>query len=193
AIVVALVEAHVVEDIELDFRAPITDVGDAGGLQMGFCLLRHEPWIARVGLAGHWVAYVADETDGGHVGKWIEKCRFRVGNQQHVGLLDSLEPADTRSVEANPVLENLFAELVGRNREMLPQSGHVAEFEIENFDFVLFYKFHNIAGSFDCHCYVLPERCAQCRVTSGFCLLIRMGRISCSAANILPDNWNLAG
>ena len=77
------------------------------------CLTRYEAWIARVGLAGHWIAHVTGETDGRHIGKWIEKGRFRIGNQQHVRLVDGLESADARSVKADTVLKNVFTELVG--------------------------------------------------------------------------------
>ena len=34
-------------------------------------------------------------------------------------------------VEANPILKNVFAKLIGGDREMLPQSGHIAELKID--------------------------------------------------------------
>ena len=133
---------------------------------MSFRLLRHKARIARVRLARHRIAHVTGETDGGYVGKRVKECRFRIGNRQHVRLVDGLETTDARSVEADTVLKNLFAELVRRNREMLPQSGHIAELEIDDLDLVVLCEFHNIAGSFDGHGYFLPEG-EQDRITPG--------------------------
>src|SRR6516165_6464544 len=186
-VIVALVEAHIVEYVELDFRTPIADIGDAGGFQKGFCLLRHKARIARVRLTGHWIAHVTSETDGRHIGKRIEKRRFRIRDQQHVRLVDGLESADARSVEADTVLENVFAELVGGDGEMLPQSGHIAELKIDDLDLIVLCKFHNIAGSFDGHGYFLREG-EERHITPGLSFWIRNGPLDAQCRKAVPDN-----
>src|SRR6516165_2083731 len=189
-VIVALVEAHIVQYVEFDFRTPIADIGDTGGFEKGFRLLRNKARIARVRLAGHWITHVTGETDGRHIGKRIEKGRFRIGDQQHVRLVDGLESADARSVEADTVFKNVFAELVGGDREMLPQSGHIAELKIDDLDLVVLCKFHNIAGSFDGHGYFLREG-EQHRILSGVSLPPSgsgMASSNLSAAKVVPDN-----
>jgi hypothetical protein len=57
---------------------------------------------------------------------------------------------------------------------MLPQSGHIAELEIDDLDFVVLCEFHNIAGSFDGHGYFLHEG-EERRITPGLSLLVRDG------------------
>src|SRR5436309_3400714 len=51
-IVVALIKANVVENVELDFGSPIARVRDAGGLKVLLGLARNVAWIASVFLAG---------------------------------------------------------------------------------------------------------------------------------------------
>ncbi len=54
----------------------------------------------------------------------------RVGNRDHVGFLDRVEPGDRRAVEAHPVVERAL-ELGGRDREALQVAFDVGEPEVD--------------------------------------------------------------
>ena len=59
--------------------------------------------------------------------------RRRVGDRDHVGLLDPVEPGDRRAVEAHPVVERAL-HLVGRDRERLEMPLEVGEPEEDVLD-----------------------------------------------------------
>ena len=94
AAVVGLVEADRVEEEELELGADVDGVSGAALLHVGLGLLRHVPRIARVGLARHGVLHVADEHEGRHRRERIHLRGGGIRHQQHVGLVDGLEPAD---------------------------------------------------------------------------------------------------
>ena len=60
-VVVALIKAYVVENVELDFRAPVAGVSDAGRLQILLSLLSHKARIAAVRPSGDRIAHIADQ------------------------------------------------------------------------------------------------------------------------------------
>ena len=61
----------------------------------------------------------------------------RVGQQQHVRLVDLLESADRRAVEHQPVGEDLLIEGLRRHGEVLHRPGQVTEPDIDEFHFVI--------------------------------------------------------
>ena len=70
-------------------------------------------------------------------------------DQQHVGFLDLLEPADRRAVEAEAVLEDVLAQLVRGNREVLHEAGKVAEPDVDDLDAFVREQLEDVARS--CH------------------------------------------
>src|SRR6185295_17241118 len=72
-----------------------------------------------------------------HRGEGIHLGRRGVGDEQHVRLVDGLESADRGAVEAEPVLEDVFSQLGYRDGEMLPETGHVDEAQIDDLDALL--------------------------------------------------------
>ncbi len=68
---------------------------------------------------------LAERVDHGGVG---------VRYEQHVRLLDLLEAPDRRAIEAQPVLERSFGQLVHRDGEMLHEAGEVTEPEVDDLD-----------------------------------------------------------
>ena len=111
ALVLVLVEPDRVEDVELALRSPERRVGDPGLLQVQLGLPRDVARVARVHLAGDRVLDEAVHVQRRVLRERVEERGVGVGDQEHVGLLDLLEPADRRAVEAEPVLEALLGEL----------------------------------------------------------------------------------
>jgi len=61
----------------------------------------------------------------------IEHGRARVRKQQHVGLVDLLEPANRRAVEHPALGEHIRVEGLSRHGEVLHGSGQVAEAHVD--------------------------------------------------------------
>ena len=132
--VVVLVEAHVVEDEELGLGPDVAGVGDAGRPQVLGRLARHEARVAAVGLAGERVVHEAVDRQRLPGAEGVDERGVGVGDQDHVRLLDLLEAADRRPVEADALVEQLGRELAGRHREVLHQARQVAEADVDDLD-----------------------------------------------------------
>jgi hypothetical protein len=146
--VLVLVEADRVEDVELRLGPPVGGIGHAGALEILLGLGGHVARVAGVGLAGDRVPDEAVE-DQGRVGpERVEDRRARVGDQDHVRLLDLLEPADRGTVEAVALLEPLLGQLVGRDREVLHQPGQVGEAEVHDLDLGVPDQVENVSDRF---------------------------------------------
>ena len=89
-----LVKRDVVEDVELRLGPEVGDVRDAARAQMLLRLDRHIARVARVRLARDRVEHRAYQRDRRRLIEWVEHGRGRIGQQQHVGLIDLLEAAD---------------------------------------------------------------------------------------------------
>jgi hypothetical protein len=129
-----LVEADAVEDVELRLGAPVADVGDAGLGQVGLGLLGDVAGVARVALAGDRIDDVADQVQSRHLQDRIDCRAVRVGDQEHVALVDGLEAPDARTVEAHAVGEHVFLEPAERHAEVLPGAGEVNEAQVHHLD-----------------------------------------------------------
>ena len=127
-----LVEGDVVEDVELRLGAEVRQVRDAGGAQVLLRLHRHVARVARVRLTDDRVEHGADERDRRRLVERIEDRGGRVRQQQHVGLVDLLEAADGRPVEADPVGERLLVQAPQRHPHVLPRPGQVGELEVHH-------------------------------------------------------------
>ncbi len=127
-----LVEAHAVEDVELTLGAKETRVRDAGRQQEGLRLLADIAWIARVGLAGDRIDHVAADAECRHPQDGVDDRGRGVRDQQHIALMDVLEPANARAIEADTLAEEVLAQLLDRDGEVLPGPDQVDELEIDD-------------------------------------------------------------
>ncbi len=145
--VLVLVEAGGVEDVELGLGPEVRGVGDAGAAEVVLRLLGDVARVAAVGLAGHGVLHEAVDVERLVLRERVDDRGVGVGDQEHVGLLDLLEAPDRRAVEAQTVFEDVFAELVGRDREVLHQPGKVAEADVDDVDSLVADELQDIARS----------------------------------------------
>ena len=129
-----VLEADVVEDEELGLGPEVGGVGDAGRLQVLLGLLGDVPRVTRVALAGHRIGHEAVDHERLAGPERVDVGRRRVGHQDHVRLLDLLEPPDRRAVEAVAVLERRLAQHPRRDGDVLHDAGEVAEAEVDELD-----------------------------------------------------------
>ena len=150
-VVVALVlrglEPHVVEDVELGFRAEVNGVGDTGGLQIGLRLGGHLARIALVGLAGARLddREVHVERLGG--AERVEEGRRRVRDELHVGLMDFGETAYRRAVEHDAFGEEVLGQSGGGHVEMLLLAGEVREAHVDELDGLVLDEAQDLFGT----------------------------------------------
>jgi hypothetical protein len=130
--VLGLAEADVVEHEELGLGPDVTGVGHAGRQQVLLGLLGDEAGVPAVVLAGDGVVDEAVQVQRAPGRERVEVGRVGVGPQDHVRLLDLLEPPDRGAVEAVALLEALLGELVQRHREVLHQPRQVTEPEVDD-------------------------------------------------------------
>jgi hypothetical protein len=79
---VALIESDIVEDVELEFWAEVSCVGDSALLKVIFRLAGDVSCISRVGLACHRVLDVADKVQRRKFGEWIFEGARRIRDQE---------------------------------------------------------------------------------------------------------------
>src|SRR5205823_15066032 len=116
-----LVEAEQVEEVELRLRSPVADVGDSRPLQVLLRLLGDEARVSGVGLPGDRVDDIADQKKRLVRKDRIDRRRVWVRHEEHVALIDRLEPADARAVKSKPFLEAVDLQLAQRQAEVLPR------------------------------------------------------------------------
>src|SRR3989338_8572308 len=130
---------HGVEDEELEFGPPVRGVVAHGGSGLlGF--LRDIPWVAAEPRAARALEHV-----GVHAGRLVlfpvpgqHREGLRVRPQQHVGLVDVLEPLDGAAVEfPDPFAEVLVFQGVRWHAPVLQLSQEVHELKVNPFDFFL--------------------------------------------------------
>ena len=136
-LVPALVEPDVVEDEELQLGGEQAGVGQAGAPHVADGLAGDVPGVAGVVLLGDRVLDVADHRQGRLRRERVDQRRLGLGDDQQVGLVDRPPADDARAVEADPLLERLLGQGVGRDREVLPDAGEVHETEVDRRDLAL--------------------------------------------------------
>ena len=102
------VEAHIVKNVELGLRAEKRLVANAGCAEISFRPLRDSARIARIGLARGRIDRVADHHQRRRVAERVHERRVRIGDQQHVRLVNRGPAADRAGVESKAVLEGIF-------------------------------------------------------------------------------------
>ena len=71
---------------------------------------------------------------------------FRIGQQQHVGLVDRLEPANRGAVEGQAFLEHGLVEDVNRNCEVLHGARQVTEADVDILNVLVLDEFEDVVG-----------------------------------------------
>ncbi len=132
-----LAEPHAVEDEELGLGPEVRRVGDRRRAQVVLRLLGDVAGVAGVRLTGDRVVHEAVDVQRLVLAERIDHRRVGIGDQEHVGLLDLLEPTDRRTVEPVALLEVVLGQLVGRDREVLHQARQVAEAKVDELDAVV--------------------------------------------------------
>src|SRR6202790_4354861 len=146
AVLLALVEAHVVENEKLGLGAEICRVGNAGGGQVHLGLPRDITGIAVVALLGDGIDHVAHQHKGGNGREGIEQMKIGVGPQQHVALVDARPAANRRAVDTEAVLEARFRQLLDWIGNVVPEAGNVGETQVENLRVIFLRKRENGLG-----------------------------------------------
>ncbi len=101
----ALIEAHVVEDEELGLGAEISSVGDSRRAQVHLRLAGDVAGIAVIALLGDGIDDVGDHHQSGRFGEGIHHVGGGIGDQQHVALVDGRPAADGGTVHAEALFE----------------------------------------------------------------------------------------
>ena len=101
------------------------DVGDTD------ILLPYVPWVPRIQYLRQGILDIADHAQCRIRYERIDESLSRVRLDQHVALVDRLKTADARTVETDAVDDNILVQLLDRNRDMLPQSRNIREFQID--------------------------------------------------------------
>ena len=134
AAVSVLVEANVVKDEVLELRAPVAGLSHSRRLDVLLGLAGDVARVARIGALRYRVSHVADHAQRRYLQHRVHEGRGRVGHQHHVALVDLLKPAYGRTIEPNPLLEDLLGELGDRDREVLKRTGKVGELQVDELD-----------------------------------------------------------
>ena len=142
--VAGLVEPERVEDVELDLRAPVARRRDAALGEEALRLAADVARVARVRLAAARLGDVAHEDHRRDVERRVDERGRRIRHEQHVALMDVLEAADARPIEADAVDEQVLAQLLDRDREVLGLAGQVDEAEVDHEDAALSGERHHV-------------------------------------------------
>ncbi len=76
----------------------------------------------------------------------VDGRSFRIGKQQHVGLVDRLEPTNRGAVEGQALLEDVLVEDVNRNREVLHGAWQVAEADVDILNVLILGELEDVVG-----------------------------------------------
>src|SRR5262249_16204517 len=131
AVLLALIEAYVVEDEELGLSAEVSGVGKAGGTQVHLSLPSNVARIAVVTLLGHRIDDIANHHESWRLGEGIGNVSAGNGNQQHVALVNGRPAADRRAIHAEAVFKAVLGELLDGIRNVMPQSGEVGKTQVQ--------------------------------------------------------------
>ena len=142
-----LIKADIIEDEKFSFRAKIDRVGQTCPLQIGTRLAGHVPRVATVVFPGDRILNVADHDQRRQLGKRVEKSRRRIGNEQHVALVDLLPTPDAGAIKALAVVKRVFRQLMNGNRCVLPCTDKIHKAEIDRLHTFFATERENFLGS----------------------------------------------
>ncbi len=93
--------------------------------------------VPRVRLESVRVDNLAEERQGRVVKERIAHHRARIRDHDHVAVVDRLEAAHRRAIEAEPIDEHASIDLIDRQGQMVQRSEQVDELHIDELDVVL--------------------------------------------------------
>ena len=131
-------KAHRIENEEFRFWPEEALLGDAAGLQIRFGAMRHATRIARIGLHGGRIQHIASQHQGGVSGERIDEGGGRVGQQHHVGVLDTAPAANRAAIEHLAILEQAGIDDRFGEGDMVLHAAHVGKTQVHKFDLVVF-------------------------------------------------------
>ena len=141
-VLLALIETHVVEDKEFGLGPEIRRIGQTGRAQIHLGLAGNVAGIAVIALLGHGIDYVAGHHQRGQLCERIEHEGIRVGDEQHIALVNGRPAANGRAIHAEAFFKRGFRQLIDRIRNVMPQSRQVGEAQVKQLDPVLLHEFH---------------------------------------------------
>ncbi len=124
-------EAHIIKQEEFCFWPHIGHITDAGGLQIGLCLLRGAARVTRVGFAGVGFNHGAMDAEGLFGIKRIDIGGAGVEDQLHVGVFDRLPTCDGGTVEHEAFFDKVFVHQVDINGHVLELAPHISETDVD--------------------------------------------------------------
>ena len=140
------VVAHRVEDVELRLRAEERGVPDPGALEERLGLAGDVPRVTGVRLAGQRVVHEEGQVQGRVLAERVHDRAGRVGHQEHVRLVDLLEPPDRGAVEHAALGEDLVVERLSRDREVLDRPEQVTEPDIDELNLCIADELQYLVG-----------------------------------------------
>ena len=127
-----------VENVEFGFRAKVSRVTDAGGLQISFGALGNRARVTFVTFTRSRVRGVAREDQRIFFAERIDVSRVRIGNQNHVTGFDTGPTLHRGTVKRLTVFEEIFIDKASRNGKVLFLALHIREAEVNELDVVVF-------------------------------------------------------
>ncbi len=101
---------------------------------MALGLLGHEPRVTSIRLAEHRVGHRADQRQSRARVVGVDERAGGIRHQQHVRLMDLLEPADRGAVEPQARAEVFGVERAERQAHVLPGPRQIDELEVDHLD-----------------------------------------------------------
>ena len=141
-----LIEAHIVENVELGFRPEVGDVGDARALQIRFGFFGDLARVAIVFFPRDGVFDVAGNDERRHIEERINEGRIGIGDQDHVQFVDGLKAPNGAAVEGQSLGEFVFVEVGGGNGKVLLLADEVGKPNVNHFGFFLADHVENVFG-----------------------------------------------
>ncbi len=132
--VLVLVEADAIEDEKFRLRSEMSDVGDARRFHVGFRFAGNIARILGIIFARDRILDVAGHRQRLHH-EGVDDRRFRLGNDEHVALVDRLPTPHRRPVKAEALFKTPLGQGLDGDGEVLRRSGEVHESQIDGPDF----------------------------------------------------------
>src|SRR5579884_4294136 len=144
---VALFDAHAVSEvcsavtpgvpgclIRIDLSIlKVAGIGNAGATQVFLGFFRDIAWVAAVRFltaCRAWMGDITHQAQSRYGGEWVHDSRVWIGNDQHIALIDCLEPTNAGTVKSLSFDKGLFLKFAHWDAEMLPGAWHINELEV---------------------------------------------------------------
>ena len=146
AVLLALIEAHAVEDKKFGLCPKVRRIRDAAPCEILLRLAGDMPWIAIVALLGDRVHNVTHQHQRRHFRKRVHEIATGIRLQQHVALMDPRPGPYGGTINSKACLERGFGELLDGIGNVVPQSRNVGETEIQYPGFMFLGEIEDTVG-----------------------------------------------